>query len=420
MHIVAYVHGYPPFHNAGAEWMLHSILRDMTHRGYTATVLTNLPDEGVVRGIAPKDIYFEGVRVRSLAHHTDAEMRMADIVITHLEKGSDARHGAPAWCRKYGKPLIRLVHNERELYVNSARADNTALLVFNSDWLAASYNAAVGAANTPEDKKFSTADWPQIVLPPPTDTAYYGATDPTPRDCVTLINLNYNKGGTLLYDIARELPDIPFLGVKGGYDMQHVASAPNVSIVDNTPDIRAVYARTKVLIVPSLIETWGRVAIEAMAAGIPVIACPTNGLSEACAGAAIYKKRNDLAGWVSEIRKLYSDSSYYAKFADLGRKRAKEIDTLVKGRLDDLDSIFQKLRKGNPTMAEKETPKVAVIARKPFRHNGVAHAAGPTFVPESQVEFLRIRGLIQVETASNNHSDRETKPDPAPQSRSKK
>ncbi|WP_316528263.1 hypothetical protein [Kitasatospora brasiliensis] len=36
--IVARVYGYPPDHNAGSEWMLHSMLRPLAERGHRVEV----------------------------------------------------------------------------------------------------------------------------------------------------------------------------------------------------------------------------------------------------------------------------------------------------------------------------------------------------------------------------------------------
>ncbi|MGC9381000.1 hypothetical protein [Streptomyces sp. MH13] len=43
MSIVARVYGYPPDHNAGSEWMLHSILRPLAERGHRVEVWLSHP-----------------------------------------------------------------------------------------------------------------------------------------------------------------------------------------------------------------------------------------------------------------------------------------------------------------------------------------------------------------------------------------
>jgi hypothetical protein len=56
MKILAYVHGYPPTLNAGAEMMLHQILVDLRERGHEVAALTENPGakdyEGVRLGYA--------------------------------------------------------------------------------------------------------------------------------------------------------------------------------------------------------------------------------------------------------------------------------------------------------------------------------------------------------------------------------
>ncbi|MEU6394827.1 glycosyltransferase family 4 protein [Streptomyces sp. NPDC046939] len=65
-----------------------------------------------------------------------------------------------------------------------------------------------------------------------------------------------------------------------------------------------VYARTRVVLMPSIYESWGRVAIEACASGIPVIAHPTPGLVEALGEAGIFAYRDDLNAWTDALNHL--------------------------------------------------------------------------------------------------------------------
>lgn len=83
---------------------------------------------------------------------------------------------------------------------------------------------------------------------------------------------------------------------------------------------------TKILIMPSREESWGRVALEAMSSGIPVIANPTPGLREACGDAGLFADRDNISEWVRIIRELLSSPSYYKKVGDACLERAKAVD----------------------------------------------------------------------------------------------
>ena len=49
------------------------------------------------------------------------------------------------------------------------------------------------------------------------------------NDVVTLINCNQNKGGEILIEIAKKMPDVQFLGIRGGYSNQIIEK----SVADN-------------------------------------------------------------------------------------------------------------------------------------------------------------------------------------------
>lgn len=395
IHITAYVHAYPPHHNAGAEWMLHSMLRDMVRRGHKASVLINFKDVDKirVRSRHPEQqrYEFEGVHVYNFAGNAEKVFPKSDIIITHLEKGSDALHGAPSWCKRYGKPLARLVHNDRELFYFRATRDNSDLIVFNSKWIQQAYNATL------------TTDWPQIVVRPPVDPSYY-AVDNSQASDITLINLTENKGAKLFYDIVRAMRDHSFLGVKGGYDQQMIDSGVNLQIIDNQADIRPVYERTRVLLMPSLIETYGRVAVEAMCSGIPVIANETAGLREACGDAAIFLDRNKPNDWIAEIKRL-DDPVYYAERSSIARQRAAylwneqmagDLDTFERAMIDSVNNFRGVRQTATITQTDIEMEKITVIARRNFRHKDVQYKTGMVSVPKGDLGFLLGRMLVEL------------------------
>jgi glycosyltransferase involved in cell wall biosynthesis len=375
MHILAHVHAYPPKHNAGAEWMLHAMLAEMVRRGHRATVL--IPDVTLT-----EPYHFDGVEVMRFGGNAERVYPTCDVVITHLETGGYAPNAAPQYCKRFKKPLARLVHNERELFSWKATGKNTQLAIFNSNWIANTYNALL------------TEGWNQMVIYPPVDADHYK----TPRDkadAITLINLCDNKGAPLFYELAEAMPDRHFIGVKGGYAMQMIQHLPNVTIISNTPDIKSVYARTRILLTPSLIETWGRVAIEAMSSGIPVIAHPTAGLKEACSDAGIFVDRQNVQGYIDAIKAL-DDPKLYKTASDRALKRAQTIPY-------DFDTLESKLQELSDMVTFKHTsePKkivetISAIVVRNFTDNGAVYAIGKADIPVERVAFLASRGLIVV------------------------
>jgi len=144
---------------------------------------------------------------------------------------------------------------------------------------------------------------------------------------VCLVNCNQNKGGSLLLHLAEKMPDVQFIGVKGGYSSQIVdTSFENIKYVENQKDIASVYKEVGILIMPSKNETWGRTAVEAMASGIPVIHSESPGLVECVGGAGILCPYNDEEAWMNAIRKLLSDKKYRENLRVYGYKRVEEIE----------------------------------------------------------------------------------------------
>jgi glycosyltransferase involved in cell wall biosynthesis len=321
------IHMYPPVHNAGAEWMAHAMNQYLIHQaGYQVNVIEN---EKTVQ---------EFERVRLIQKDSAAivpAIQHSAVLISHLDVESNAVATAVAAHR----PIILVMHNDSRksfLYEHMKMCKKNLYLIHNSKWLREYY---------------SQFGLPSIVVHPPVDWREYQVQ--TTREYVTLINLNENKGGQILIDIARRMPDVKFVGVKGGYDSQILDSTVrNITYVDNTPYIKEIYAKTDILLVPSREESWGRVAIEAMSSGIPVIAAPTPGLLEACgaaagagtgaaagagtgaaagsgtggAAAAVFCRRADIDSWVREIRRLREDEGYAAQRRVAAVARAKELD----------------------------------------------------------------------------------------------
>ncbi len=137
---------------------------------------------------------------------------------------------------------------------------------------------------------------------------------------VTFVNPVPVKGLHLALEIAALCPAIPFcfvcawpLGLYGAANLRRrLCYLPNVVLRNRTFDMRTVYRDTKILLVPSPAETWGRVVSEAQFSGIPVVASDRGGLPESVGlGGIIVGYDCPPAVWAATIRELWYDTDLY-------------------------------------------------------------------------------------------------------------
>lgn len=272
MKVLAIVHAFPPSHGSGAEWMLHDMFQYLMKQGHECKVW--------ITKYAQED--FNGIEAVQ-----ESYVQEADLLISHLGQFSRAVNIA----RENKKPLINIVHNT-QAYAPIKAKRHGIYNVFNSyytfDFLRKDYRRH-----------------PYMICHPPIDKEHYGVE--SSRDHVTLININENKGGRILREIAEKMPDQKFIAVKGAYGHQFTDQPENVTVYENMTDIREVYRQTGILIMPSDYESFGRTAMEAMCSGIPVIAHPTAGLIECIKHGGRFVDRNDTDAWVAEIRDVFDN-----------------------------------------------------------------------------------------------------------------
>lgn len=346
MKLLAHVHGYPPVHNAGAEWALHEMLmRLQTLYGYECSVYASArASAGNFHGITVHmNLPEPQIRALYMAH---------DLILTHLDNTSIAARMAAST----KKPLIHYVHNDAQLARHKIVAETNNFALFNSEWL----REKVG--------------WPGecAVVYPPIDHARYASKSGT-HEKVTLVNLTIPKGASVFYEVAARMPQTKFLGVRGAYGNQldPPKSMRNVQVVSSTLDMARIYGKTRVILMPSSYESWGRVAMEACGQGIPVIANPTSGLVESLGWAGIFVSTRDIDGWVKALGAL---EKKYDEQAERVRQRSEEVDEMISEQLDILHQRLSAFVRGERTTmlvesvpAPAPAPAPVVVAPRPAR-----------------------------------------------------
>lgn len=302
--VVAWIHYGVPYRRAGSETMLHTMMRALAAAGLPVLVVCSSMPE------APPAWEVDGVPYVRLGTQP-AELFLTrmrpHVLITHHNYAARATQVA----RRIGARPVMLIHSDLHYSARSlaARPD---LIVLNTRWVRDSL--------APRYREVT--DLPTLVVRPPVWPEEHRA-EPG-GDRVTLVNMSADKGVETWRAVAGALPALPFLGIAGAHGQQLTQPCPpNARIIGQTSDMRRdVWARTRVLLMPSLYESYGMAAAEALASGIPVIAHPTPGLREALGEAALFLDRADTAAWTDAVGELYRDGPRRAAAVDAALARS--------------------------------------------------------------------------------------------------
>ena len=196
--------------------------------------------------------------------------------------------------------------------------------------------------------------------------------EPFRGDCITLVNANLNKGVQQFLDMARKLPDRRFLGVLPYYGERQVPPAPsNVEWVPFNDDVRVILKRTRILLVPSYYESFGRIAVEAMLNRIPVIYSKPNpnsvypggsteGLHEWIQPVGIGCDRDTIDEWVTAIRSLDNETAY-SELAEHSREHIEKMDLFAEASR--ISGLVEQFAQRNPVSVRVEAAPVSQISR---------------------------------------------------------
>jgi glycosyltransferase involved in cell wall biosynthesis len=287
---------YLPHQRAGSEICLHRTCKYLLSKGHEVKAITRYP----------LDYHFERIDVYAQKKdykdcHNDL-WNWADLVFCQLSGTYYAMNKQKLMPKK----VINFTHNNAGYPQINIRKN-----VFT-------------VYNTEQIKKELNYNHDSFVLHPPVDYRDFVNVDITKAEYITLINHNENKGGQILIEIAKRLPNLKFMAVQGGYYHQiYNHKIKNIKYVGITDNIKKYLAKTKLMIAPSDYDSYGMAQVEALCCNIPVIASDILGFKESLADSAVYVKRNDIDAWVEAI------TNYEELFKNIKPiERAKELDPI--------------------------------------------------------------------------------------------
>ncbi len=185
-----------------------------------------------------------------------------------------------------------------------------------------------------------------IALPEPGPHPTVGSFD---NQFVTLVNPCAVKGISVLLELASAMPHLEFAAVPTwgttSDDLHRLKRHPNITVLPKVDQINDLLIRTRVLLVPSLwTEARSRLVVEAMLAGVPVIASNLGGLPEAKMHVPYilplrpidgYSHKlneqmvpvalvppQDIAPWKDALHRLTTDRAHWTELATLSRTTA--------------------------------------------------------------------------------------------------
>lgn len=212
-------------------------------------------------------------------------------------------------------------------------------------------------------------------------------------DCITLVNANQNKGTHVFLELARRMPHRKFLGVLPYYGEKQVPPAPsNVEWIGFDDDIRTILKRTRILLMPSYYESFGRIAVEAMINGIPVLYSKpakksvypggsTEGMQEWIGDSAIACEREDYGEWTRAIEQL-DDEDTYQDFSDRSKQHIDSMNLFTEaGRIAGLVEDFSRqhpvaIRSSQPQPQKQQEQKQGFVVPQPRGQVGFGFSNG--------------------------------------------
>jgi glycosyltransferase involved in cell wall biosynthesis len=348
---------------AGADNMMHQVHRSLIAMGHDVVVVAvnneeqSWPAEEAIDDVvitrAAADYGYEMVEKAIEQHQPDVLFGQFMLLPYAIEHAVERDLPVVVWCH---------LHDGFEEPRRAALVEMVDLFVFNSAFLYEEAHANVR----------------HVIVNPPIERERVVSSAREP-EYITLINLCESKGPEIFYHLAKKFPEEKFLGVEGGYEDQVKKDLPNVQFVEHGPDIASVYAKTKVLLMPSRYESFGMAAVEAQANGIPVIASDLPSLRDVLGKGALYVEPRKKQPWETALRTLLVQKDYYSRV--VGRAQANVERFSFKGDMRVFEVVLQDIVHKQPKRTRPSIHRLLdeyAVAREEARLAGGALGRAPT------------------------------------------
>jgi hypothetical protein len=343
MTVVALSHGYPPLWNMGGEVSLH---RSMTAVKGERVVLTNTQAE----------YYIDGIRVTQINTPDVLDIKADPSPIARQLKDLNTR--------------VVIAQNELSLPAVLAAQEANAVSVV-SVHTPPKYGKTIRAGVCYADyavynTETSARQWGEpgaLVLHPP--ISELPANTSTNGDAYTCLSSLRNKGVQVVLSLAEMHPDKRFIIVRSPAEPTHgipdleeqAARLPNVELHPRVDpkDVHKYLKQTRVLLVPSMYETYGMSAIEAAGYGIPTVHVDTPHVREGIGDAAVLISPLSVSEAANGINLIENN---YNSYSEKARARAEWIQDRQATELDKFSEFIKDIRR-----PQNRTARQTAVAR---------------------------------------------------------
>lgn len=349
MHVLQVAWEYPPRLFGGLGRHVEGLTAGLAAAGHRVTVLTP-PHDGaevappgvtVLRAAPPPA---ELPADRWLAATLDANAAMAERALTspiapdvlHVHDWM-AGHAARVLAPALGVPVVATIHaTERGRHMGHLPPGFSAWIDAQERALVALADRVVVCAGHMAEHVTAhlCADPARTtVIPNGVDPASWQRAAPRPAGRLPRVvfagRLEHEKGVHVLLAATRGLPCQVVIAGRGSQGPQLRRTAPPGVRFEghlDQPQLAALLRSAAVAVVPSLYEPFGLAAVEAMAAGAPLVASDVDGLAEVVTrGSGLLVPPDDPLALRAAIRRVLEEPSLAGRLRRAGAARAAEL-----------------------------------------------------------------------------------------------